>query len=180
MDMIETVQTISNSQSSLVASLRFSCAMAKVNLCEYLLFRMWDRVLPFARGKGWPLFQQGRIKVRRATLSLLVVIAVSAPGQAQMQESAKRTDYPFQCGAIFAILAKAYGQSGETAQAALYESKFDRLSRQAESEFEKIGRAKEEGRDYMQQHVTTLSLLIEKDASLVANFARRCSELFPS
>jgi hypothetical protein len=40
MDMIETVQTISKSQSSLPASLRFSCAMAKINFREYLLSPM--------------------------------------------------------------------------------------------------------------------------------------------
>jgi hypothetical protein len=118
--------------------------------------------------------------VARAILLPLIFVAVSTLGQAQMQESPKHSDYPFQCGAIFVILAEAYGQSGETARAVGYKSKFDDLSRRAESEFEKLGRTKEEARGYMQEHVTKLSLLAKKDASLVANFARRCNELFPS
>jgi len=125
-------------------------------------------------------FNKGNFDLRRAILSLLIVVAISNPGQARMQEGPKRNDYPFQCGAIFGILAEAYGQSGDNAKANLYKSKFNDLSRQAETEFEKLGRTKEDAQGYMKEHVNSLSLQAEKDSSLVANFARRCNELFPS
>jgi hypothetical protein len=119
--------------------------------------------------------------LRRAILSALVIIA-AAPhaSQAQIPESPQRNDYPFQCGATFAILAKAHEEIGDTVKSVFYQTKFDKLALEAEMVFKRLGRTKAEAEEYMQKHVDTLVRLAGQDERQLANFSRLCNELFPS
>lgn len=117
---------------------------------------------------------------RHISLSLLFVVAAYPSfGQGQAGENTKRNEYPFQCGAMFAIVAKVYEDAGEISKSALYKAKLDKLALKAEADFEKLNRTKADADAYMQKHVDSLATIAEKDADVVVNFTRRCNELFP-
>ncbi|WP_455873401.1 hypothetical protein [Rhizobium yanglingense] len=117
----------------------------------------------------------------RRSFVLLLIGAFATPsfGQGQAELGANTNDHPFQCGAAFAIMAKAYQEAGDTSKSEGYQIKFDKLATKAEAIFEEAHKSKGDAEAYMQKHVDLLAAVAERDAKLVINFARRCDERFP-
>ncbi len=126
------------------------------------------------------LFRKGAALRRSILLPLLFIVAACPSfSQGQAGENTKRNEYPFQCGAMFAIVANVYEDAGEISKSAVYKAKFEKLALKAEADFEKFNRTKADAEAYMQKHVDSLAAIAEKDADVLVNFARRCNELFP-
>lgn len=97
--------------------------------------------------------------------------------------STRVNDDPFVCGAIFAIVAKAYSENGDRVKGDLYQEKFDILFVKGEENFIKTfeirRREKNGARQYMQEYVDSFSKAVEGDDDLFAGIFRMCERKFP-
>ncbi len=116
----------------------------------------------------------------RIAAFLLSIILTPAMTVAQTGAEGPRNDYPFQCGAAYAILAETFRLTDKLQESERYRMKFTTLAGNAEEAFLRIGRSKEDAQAYMQRHVDDLAALAARgDAHLVIGFAKRCDSLFP-
>jgi len=104
---------------------------------------------------------------------------VTAPTAAPAETEVRREEYPFQCGAAYAIAAETFRLAGKTKEAERYREKFKALSGDAEEAFLERSHSKADAEAYMQKHVNDLAVLAERDARLVISFVQRCDSLFP-
>lgn len=100
-------------------------------------------------------------------------------GQSLAASDTKRTEYPFQCGAAFAIMSKVYLEAGDREKSASYNKRFERFALQAEADFRALGKTETEAEAYMQMHVDTLIATGEREAKHVINFSKFCDRRFP-
>ena len=115
----------------------------------------------------------------RIAALLSSIILTPAMTVAQTGAQGPQSDYPFQCGAAYAILAETFRLADKLQESERYRMKFTTLAGNAEEAFLKVGRKKEDAQAYMQQHVDALATLaVRGDASLVISFGERCDSLF--
>lgn len=115
-------------------------------------------------------------------LSLLAAFVFSNPAYGQETplpyERAPYNDTVIECGAMFAIIAEAHRREGDAEAAKGYQAKFDRLLKQAEGEFSKVGRSKTELDDLLQKRVYIVADMVEKNTQLAARIATFCNQKF--
>ncbi|WP_114835895.1 hypothetical protein U0027_23695 [Agrobacterium tumefaciens] len=107
---------------------------------------------------------------------LASVILLTTFSSIQAKSIEKKIEYPFQCGALYAIFWKISEAKKEEDNEKSYKSKFDKLALIAEDDFVAAGKSKKEANEYMQKHVDDLVAASARDASLLLGFRKVCDE----
>ncbi|WP_426228822.1 hypothetical protein [Pararhizobium sp. DWP3-4] len=114
----------------------------------------------------------------------LFAFAVSAfPVHSQTRlpyDKAPYDDTVIQCGALFAIIAKAYADMAQAEKSKPYKEKFDRLSKRSEDEFVSVGRSKQEAQEVYKERVNQLLALLERDEDFTLRHIRFCDQKYPA
>lgn len=116
----------------------------------------------------------------RLVCIVVCIVATATVCRADVQSGKLRPDdYPFQCGAVFGIIGRAYSDAANVSEATKFSERAKKLELLAQAEFARRGRTQQDAENYMQKHIDLTIELAAREPQLIANFVRACEQRFP-